>query len=42
MRYINREQRILNSKIIRLVKFNQFIDKIFALLFDKLYSLEVA
>ncbi len=34
MRYIKREQRILYSRIIRLVTFNQFIDKIFALPFD--------
>ncbi len=34
MGYIKREQRILYSRIIRLVTFNQFIYKIFALLFD--------
>ena len=34
MRYIKREQRILYSRIIRLVTFNLFIDKIFTLLFD--------
>ena len=42
MRYIKREQRILYSRIIRLVTFNQFIDKIFALPFDRLLSPEDA
>ncbi len=34
MTYIKRAQRTLCSRIIRLVIFNQFIDKIFALPFD--------
>ncbi len=34
MRYIKREERILYSRIIRLVTFNLFIDKIFTLPFD--------
>ncbi len=42
MRYIKREKRILHSRIIRLVTFNQFIGKIFALPFDRLLSPEDA
>ncbi len=35
MRYIKRKQRILYFRIIRLLTFNQFIDKIVALPFDR-------